>query len=408
MHSFTHNHMATILNLQGLIIYSIHETEGAITVKIGFPRKPKCCPKCQSLCFKKNGKGSLRKIKHGLTLREAPVNLIWQSQRYQCKNCQHTWTKAPPSFLVSGKQRSTNDFRLEALKTIKGTSFAETSRQKGLSYSVLRNTLESRVSSLSLLQLPENGALSLGIDEHCRVKKRFATTITLLKPKQTLLGILPLKSKETIEQWFTQHWTEEQRLRVDEVCMDMAKSFKNLAPGLFPLAKVVIDKFHVVAYFNHLIGQELRIQKQLNPKIHVPQSLLRKLYEGGKYWGEKDEQNIKTIFMAFPTVAELWYWKEEVRSIYWECIDKQEAKERWGIIIANMKDKVAQRTLIEFQEKILNYFDNRTTNAFTEGVHTKMKLIKRYSYGIKNPEVYVKKLILGFINIKNLIPSNTF
>ena len=46
---------------------------------------------------------------------------------------------------------------------------------------------------------------------------------------------------------------------------------------------------------------------------------------------------------------------------------------------------------------ILNYFHHQTTNAYTEGVHTKMKLIKRLSHGYKNVEVYIKKVLLSFI-----------
>jgi len=37
------------------------------------------------------------------------------------------------------------------------------------------------------------------------------------------------------------------------------------------------------------------------------------------------------------------------------------------------------RMLKRWSPYILNYFDNRTTNAYTEGIHTKIKMIKRIS-----------------------------
>jgi transposase len=55
------------------------------------------------------------------------------------------------------------------------------------------------------------------------------------------------------------------------------------------------------------------------------------------------------------------------------------------------------RTLKRWKVYLLNYFEHRTTNAYTEGVHTKMKLLKRASYGLRNIEVYVKKMLLGFL-----------
>jgi transposase len=65
------------------------------------------------------------------------------------------------------------------------------------------------------------------------------------------------------------------------------------------------------------------------------------------------------------------------------------------------------RTLRRWQEYILNYFDHYTTNAYTEGVHTKMKLMKRMSYGFKNVDIYIKKMLLSFVPI-TLIPLINF
>jgi transposase len=40
------------------------------------------------------------------------------------------------------------------------------------------------------------------------------------------------------------------------------------------------------------------------------------------------------------------------------------------------------------QEPILNYFHERTTNGFTEGYHTEIKMLKGVSYGLRNVDVY--------------------
>jgi transposase len=54
-------------------------------------------------------------------------------------------------------------------------------------------------------------------------------------------------------------------------------------------------------------------------------------------------------------------------------------------------------SLKHWREPILNYFTNRTTNAFTEGCHTKIKMLKRNSYGLRNVDVYWRKMLLGFV-----------
>jgi transposase len=45
---------------------------------------------------------------------------------------------------------------------------------------------------------------------------------------------------------------------------------------------------------------------------------------------------------------------------------------------------------------ICNYFENHTTNGLTEGMNTKIKLIKRKSYGFANFEHLRLKLLACF------------
>lgn len=43
------------------------------------------------------------------------------------------------------------------------------------------------------------------------------------------------------------------------------------------------------------------------------------------------------------------------------------------------------RTLQWWREEILNYSDDRVTNAFAEGITNKIKVMKRRSYGFGDP-----------------------
>jgi transposase len=54
-------------------------------------------------------------------------------------------------------------------------------------------------------------------------------------------------------------------------------------------------------------------------------------------------------------------------------------------------------TLKHWREPILNHFDNHTTNGFTEGCNTKIKMLKRISCGLRNVEAYWRKMLLGFV-----------
>jgi len=55
------------------------------------------------------------------------------------------------------------------------------------------------------------------------------------------------------------------------------------------------------------------------------------------------------------------------------------------------------RTLQRWRREIMGYFELPITNGFTEGCHTKIKLLKRLSYGYRNVQVYLRKMLLGFL-----------
>ncbi len=52
-------------------------------------------------------------------------------------------------------------------------------------------------------------------------------------------------------------------------------------------------------------------------------------------------------------------------------------------------------TLKPWREPILNYCDNGTTNGFTDGCNTQVKMLKRVSFGLRNVEVYLGKCSWG-------------
>jgi hypothetical protein len=72
MRSFTHNHMATPLNLQRLIIYKISIKENCYKVKIANPGKSPPYPHRKTKKIKKNGFGKIRKIRHGIVVNGLP------------------------------------------------------------------------------------------------------------------------------------------------------------------------------------------------------------------------------------------------------------------------------------------------------------------------------------------------
>lgn len=104
----------------------------------------------------------------------------------------------------------------------------------------------------------------------------------------------------------------------------------------------------------------------------------------------------------YPGPKEFYWAREKTRELYRQG-SREEATRLLDNIIFNLKSAYDAElirwgiSLKRWQEPILNHFGNRTTNGFTKGCNTKIKMLKRISYGLRNAEVYWRKIPPGFV-----------
>ena len=89
--------------------------------------------------------------------------------------------------------------------------------------------------------------------------------------------------------------------------------------------------------------------------------------------------------------------RETLQEIY-ALTDKEEARKKFKMLIRWMKLSrikqmiTASKTLEENLDNILNYFDDRYTNATLEGINSIIQNVKGNARGFRNPE-YFKAII---------------
>jgi len=241
------------------------------------------------------------------------------------------------------------------------------------------------------------GKLRLGFDEHSYAKRHMMITITELTTK-TLLAILPYYDKKSIEKYLSER-PEDELTRVTELCFDMRFKQRSTVESFFPFASTVVDKFHVLSYLAHLIDMD---RKHDAPKIKSYENIRQMMRKPKFSLTEKEQISLNNIFKEYPTLKEKWNVYQKL-NIFYRLKNKEEAE----IYLMNIRNDLLKfgdsyvsdfaRTINRLKKEILNYFDNRTTNAFTEGVHTKIKMIKRTSFGFRNIDIYIRKVMLAFI-----------
>lgn len=250
----------------------------------------------------------------------------------------------------------------------------------------------------------------VGIDEHSlRKRRQMVTTVTSLKKgKRSLLTILADDKKATVIKFLKQIPLLYQA-KIWEVCIDMRRGFRSAIEAALPSARIVVDPFHVVK----LAGEKLEevrgnVLSNLGKNTPHVKRVLRTPKEK-----LKDEDNLKLgklweLTKPWPNLKLAYLIKEKIRDLY-RSRDRSHAEKKFSLILAYLEG-IDSKPLIElrgtlkrWQPQILNHFDHGTSNGFTEGCHTKIKMLKRMSYGMRKRERYRNKILLGFHSVAELL-----
>jgi transposase len=280
-------------------------------------------------------------------------------------------------------------------------SFSSASRANEISYHSQVKWLINNIGRLTNNWEKEveqgKDKLAIGLDEISFSGHDMLLTLTNLTD-HLIKGIFPNNSKRTLTKALEQiPGIIAQKIRW--VCIDMNYNYLKTIKEVLPQAKVVIDHFHVISYANKQIDEQRRIIQDYRKK-EIPKKIWLKNKEN---LDKKEKEKIKKFLKKFPEMKLYWLAKEKLRQMYTKP-NRTEAQKLLRAIInklANTDDPGLHKwakTLTRFEDQILNYFDSGgLTNAYTEGVNNKLKLIKRTSFGFRNKEVFIAKALFSFL-----------
>jgi len=379
-------------NLKGLILDHM-EANQHIHLHVRNPRNILHCPKCERKT-KTVYDQKTRKILHGI-FEDKKVLLIWKVRRFKCKHCQYVFTEPRP--LGINRKRYDGHFANEVVKHLTKSNFKDTSQKYQVSPPVLITILKDRQK---VQELP-SGELRLNVDEHSFSGRDLKITIGEINNKK-ILAVLKDDRQITLRHYF-QTWSEEAKSRVKELCIDMKSSYLTVLEEVFPNARIVTDRFHVV---KEMVRQVEELRKIMQNKGRIGDKRINRflLARNREDLTADEQERLKTIFennKKFPALQNAYFVKEKVREIY-QARSKKEAEKKFEMLISQLeqfevgKIKEMRDTLKRWRPYILNFFESRTTNAFIEGCHNKIKLLKRMSYGFRNFNNYVLKITLAF------------
>jgi len=277
------------------------------------------------------------------------------------------------------------------------------------------------------LLFPDNIGANLSIDETAFSNGDLYTILTnkKAKGKKGSLVAMVKGTKADVVIKILHKIPLKQRKKVREVTLDMAGSMGLIVKKSFPIAVQVIDRFHVQKLALDAL-QEIRIKHRwealdtendaiekaknenlkYTPKILANGDTLKQLLARSRYllykpnnkWTQNQSNRAKILFEIYPDIEKAYNLCQNLSWIYNQTKDKNSALIR----LAKWDEKVRQasfksfntiaRTMAIHYKNILNFFDNRSTNASAESFNAKIKAFRTQFRGVRNVEFFLFRL----------------
>jgi transposase len=261
--------------------------------------------------------------------------------------------------------------------------------------------------------------VTLGIDEIALLKghRDFVAVISALTEAKELhvLAILPDRKKATVVAWL-KTIPAAIRARILTVCTDIWEGYITAVQEVLPDATIVLDRFHVARQYRDAVD-ELRKQEVRRLKKELPKAahsdLKRTLWPFRKQSSDLDEDEqarLETVLAHSPSLQQAYTLREQLTTIFDTARSKKDGLRRirfWRARVEKSGLKCFDgflKLLSRWLDLIANYFINRQTSSFVEGLNNKIKVLKRRCYGLRNVVRLFQRLTLDLEGYRRFSP----
>ena len=277
------------------------------------------------------------------------------------------------------------------------------------------------------LLFPGNIGPNLSIDETSPSNGELYTIVTnkaAKGQKGALVAMIKGTESESIIKVLKQI-PEASRKKVTEVTLDMATSMHKIVKQCFPVASRVIDRFHVQKLAYDAL-QEMRISHRWDAINEETEAMEQAKYKGEKYepfrfvngdsmkqllarsryllfkspnkWSNSQKIRAQILFAQYPDIQKAYSLTHQLRLIFNLTKDKGVAYTKlahWYNDVTDSDFKAfnsISATIYTHYPEILNFFDNRSTNASAESFNAKIKAFRTNLRGVRDINFFLYRL----------------
>lgn len=391
---------------------------------------PQYCPACG--CVKEDHnivKNGTKKSRITLTkVSGLPAYLVLRKQRYYCKECTCYFTAKSDivgenCFISKRVKRMVMDLATKSLtlKHISNTcSISDHTVQRVI------DGIGGDLKANSFDPLPEH----IAFDEFKSVKNTEGNMsfVFIDNRSSQIVDILSDRRKNHLRNYFLAYPLKT-RQRVKTVTMDMYTPYMEVVQALFPNAKIIIDRFHLVQALNRELN---KLRVAVMNEFRNPDHRLYNKYKN--YWRLflTPRENLDTWhYQPF----KLFDWLTNTGGIVEYLLDKNQMLKASYNLVHTLREALQEndyevfltqisqsklvklpnglrrvlRTFTKLQRFIGNTFKYKhLTNGRIEGLNNKIKVLKRIAYGYRNFQNFRTRILLTnklYLNERSVTPA---
>jgi len=413
--------LATLLDIPDVKVLEVDLIGDEVHIRVASTQTGTRCRNCGKPLTTPCGHGRERVLRH-LPVFGRPTFIHIRPVRFECPHCRETPTTTQRVSWYDPRSPHTRAYDDYLLVQLRNSTVADVELKEGVGYEAIMGVLERRIAKRvdwkRIQQLPV-----VGVDEVALKKghRDYVVIVTARMGDRTvLLAVLENREKATVKAFFASI-PKRLRKQLRAVCTDMYEGFINAAKEVFSKrVKVVVDRFHVAKLYRGAVD-DLRKTELKRLKKALPEAEYKQLK--GAMWAlrrslknrtEGDVRLLRRLFKHSPLLEVAYYASGILTDLFNRAASKRSARYRIRRWIGLVKGSGLHcfdsflKTLDKWMEEILNYFVDRQTSGFVEGLNNRIKVIKRRCYGIFNPGHLFQRIFLDLGNHHELQEDAVF
>ena len=402
----------SIINLLGIkdkniiiLDYVDAGTHKEIMAKLDYPapKCPHCLGKMTKYDFQKESKIPYLECAGYKTL------IRLRKRRFRCQTC-GKMAVAETSLVKKNHQIPLILHHKIAQKLIEKVSMTDIAENLAISTSTVIRKLKEFQFKTDPTWLPTH----MSWDEYS-FKKGKMSFIAQDFDSLNIIAILDGRTQATIRNHFLRY-SRQVRSRVKVITMDMFSPYYDIAKKLFPSAKIVLDRFHIVQHMSRAMNRlRIQIMNRFNRKSHEYKALKR-------YWKliQQDSRKLSDKRFYRPTFRMHLTNKEILEKLLSYSQELREHYELYQLLLFHFQEKKTEhffglieqtinqinpifqtvfKTFLKDKNKIINALELPYSNAKLEATNNLIKVIKRNAFGFRNFDNFKTRILIA-LNIK--------